>query len=125
MYLNGYGSHTTALSTALFNDGAACGECYKIMCDTSSGSKYCISGASVTVTATNFCPPNYALASNDGGWCNPPRVHFDMAQPAWQKIGVYKGGIVPVIYQRYHPSITFFSLLHIDMHTTCHRINSI
>ena len=35
-----------------------------------------------------------------GGWCNPPRPHFDMAQPAWEKIGVYRGGIIPVIYQR-------------------------
>jgi hypothetical protein len=53
----------------------------------------------VTVTATNFCPPNYALPSDNGGWCNPPRPHFDMAQPAWEKIGVYSGGIIPVIYQ--------------------------
>jgi Lytic transglycolase len=110
MYLNGYGSDTTALSTALFNDGVACGECYKIMCDSSSGNKYCIQGQSVTVTATNFCPPNYELSSNNGGWCNPPRVHFDMAQLAWQKIGVYQGGIIPVKYQRYHSSVTFFSI---------------
>jgi hypothetical protein len=54
----------------------------------------------VTVTATNLCPPNYALPSNNGGWCNPPRAHFDMAQPAWVKIGVYEGGIIPVLYQR-------------------------
>jgi hypothetical protein len=33
-------------------------------------------------------------------WRNLPRQHFDMAQPAWEKIGVYKGGIIPVMYQR-------------------------
>lgn len=110
LYYNGYGSHTTALSTTLFNDGAACGECYKIMCDTSTGNQYCISGASVIVTATNFCPPNYALSNKDGGWCNQPNQHFDMSQPAWETIGVRQGGIVPVLYQRSLP--IFLSLLH-------------
>ncbi|KAJ6838231.1 expansin-A11-like [Iris pallida] len=100
LYSTGYGTRTAALSTALFNDGAACGQCYKIICDTSSNSKYCIRGKSITITATNFCPPNYALPNDNGGWCNPPRQHFDMAQPAWEKIGIYRGGIIPVMYQR-------------------------
>ena len=55
----------------------------------------------MTITATNLCPPNYALPNDNGGWCNPPRQHFAMAEPAWLKIGIYRGGIVPVIYQRY------------------------
>ncbi|CAA2961036.1 Hypothetical predicted protein [Olea europaea subsp. europaea] len=100
LYSTGYGTRTAALSTALFNDGAACGQCYKIICDFKSDSRWCKRGMSVTVTATNFCPPNNALPSDNGGWCNPPRQHFDMAQPAWEKIGVYRGGIVPVLYQR-------------------------
>ena len=54
---------------------------------------------SVTVTATNFCSPNWKLP--DGGWCNAVRPHFDMAQPAWEKIGVFSGGIIPVIYKRH------------------------
>ncbi|KAL6524858.1 Expansin-A11 [Orobanche minor] len=99
LYSAGYGTRTAALSTALFNSGAACGQCYKVICDHKS-SRWCKRGVSVTVTATNFCPPNYALPSDNGGWCNPPRQHFDMAQPAWEKIGIYSGGIVPVIYQR-------------------------
>ncbi|XP_044346029.1 expansin-A23-like [Triticum aestivum] len=57
-------------------------------------------GMTVTVTATNFCPPNDALRNDNRGWCNPPRPHFDMAQPAWEKISVYRGGIIPVMYQR-------------------------
>ncbi|KAH0920524.1 hypothetical protein HID58_028184 [Brassica napus] len=71
LYNDGYKNNTAALSTALFNDGKSCGGCYQMV--------------------YYFCPPNYALPNDDGGWwCNPPRPHFDMAQPAFETIAIYR-----------------------------------
>jgi len=102
LYATGYGTNTAALSAAMFNDGAACGECYQVECQCSNPSncQSCKQGVTVTVTATNLCPPDYSKPSNDGGWCNPPRKHLDMAQPAWERIGVYRAGIISMRFQR-------------------------
>ncbi|XP_057531185.1 expansin-A12 [Amaranthus tricolor] len=92
----GFGVHTTALSGVLFRNGQACGACYQVMCDYKADPQWCLRRRRVTVTATNFCPPN-----NQGGWCDSPRQHFDMAMPSFLRIArPGNEGIIPVLFQR-------------------------
>nr|GLL22663.1 expansin-A12 [Ipomoea trifida] len=96
-YHAGFGAHTTALSSALFRNGEACGACYQVRCNYRVAPKWCLpTRAFVTVTATNFCPPN-----GNGGWCDSPRHHFDMSLPAFLRIARQANeGVVPVLYRR-------------------------
>ncbi|KAK1322435.1 Expansin-A13 [Acorus calamus] len=102
---SGYGMATAALSEALFERGAACGGCFQIRCV--EDVRWCIPGTTVSVTATNFCPPNYGLSvggdgggGGGGGYCNPPNQHFVMPIAAFEKIALWKAGNMPVQFRR-------------------------
>jgi hypothetical protein len=95
---------TVGLSTALFERGAACGGCYEVKCV--EDLKYCLPGTSIVVTATNFCAPNYGLPADAGGHCNPPNHHFLLPIQSFEKIALWKAGIMPIQYRRYVPLLS-------------------
>uniref|UniRef100_J3MAL4 Expansin n=1 Tax=Oryza brachyantha TaxID=4533 RepID=J3MAL4_ORYBR len=93
-----FSTNTAALSTPLFVTGNGCGQCYELRC---VKSPWCNPGSpSVVLTGTNLCPPNWDLPNDNGGWCTPPRHHFDMAPPSFLKLAQRVAGIVPVQYRR-------------------------
>ena len=99
LFKQGCGLETTALSTALFNNGLTRGACFEIKCY--NDPQWCYPNAgTIKVTATNFCPPNYSKP--DGNWCNtnPPLKHFNLSIPVFTKLAQYKAGIIPVKYRR-------------------------
>ncbi|XP_071726722.1 expansin-A7-like [Rutidosis leptorrhynchoides] len=89
-------STMATLTSAIYNNGFACDQCFQIRC---VQSPWCSKNIA-TITATNLCPPNWSQNSNNGGWCNPPRNLFDMAKPAFEQIAQWKAGIVLVMYRR-------------------------
>ncbi|KAG0498840.1 hypothetical protein HPP92_003130 [Vanilla planifolia] len=94
----GYGQATVGLSPVLFQKGQACGACYEVRCVQEL--RYCIPGTSIELTATNFCAPNFGLPSDAGGLCNPPNAHFVMPIAAFEKIAIWKAGVLPIQYRR-------------------------
>ncbi|KAG0581916.1 hypothetical protein M758_3G020000 [Ceratodon purpureus] len=99
-YALGYGAMTAALSSPLYKGGAACGACFELKCirirESRSAKNWCWSySRSITITATNLCPPG-----STGGWCNPPKHHFDLSYPAYATLARREGGVAPVNYRR-------------------------
>ncbi|KAL6128040.1 hypothetical protein ACLB2K_071398 [Fragaria x ananassa] len=95
LWAQGYGLETTALSSALFNNGQTCGACFEIMC--AHDSKWCWPRSVIKVTATNFCPSS----TGPQAWCNPPLKHFDLSMPMFLKIAkAPQAGIVPIRFRK-------------------------
>ncbi|XP_010923649.1 expansin-A8-like [Elaeis guineensis] len=98
LFKQGYGLETAALSTVLFNNGLTCGACYELRCY--HDPNWCFP-RTITITATNFCPPNPTKPNDNGGWCNPPRKHFDLSMPMFgDLVKDYHAGIIPIQFQR-------------------------
>lgn len=87
----------------LFDRGSSCGACFEVRCAAADHdhTQWCLQGnPSILLTATDFCPPNYALPADDGGWCNFPRAHFHMPRSAFILIARLKPQILPISYRR-------------------------
>ncbi|GAB4838683.1 Expansin-A20 [Ancistrocladus abbreviatus] len=94
-----YGKYSAGLSTLLFNKGNTCGGCFELRCV--DHILWCLPGSpSIVVTATDFCPPNYGLPVDYGGWCNFPQEHFEMSEVAFFEIAERRADKIPVQYRR-------------------------
>ncbi|KAK2640594.1 hypothetical protein Ddye_028389 [Dipteronia dyeriana] len=55
---------------------------------------------SLLVGNAYFCPPNYGLLADYGGWCNFPKQHFEISKVAFAEIVEKKADIIPIQYRR-------------------------
>nr|GMD53008.1 Expansin-A1 like [Ipomoea batatas]GMD57552.1 Expansin-A1 like [Ipomoea batatas]GMD57739.1 Expansin-A1 like [Ipomoea batatas] len=79
LYSTGYGTNIAALSTALFNNGLACGSCYELMvpCRKKGGIRFTINGH------TYF---NLVLVTNVGGSGDVHSVAIKGSKTGWQQM---------------------------------------
>ncbi|XP_041997924.1 expansin-A16-like [Salvia splendens] len=90
-----YGKYTTGLSGMLFDRGSSCGACFEVR-----SAQLPQATPPILVTATDFCPPNYALPADHGGWCNFPRAHFHLPEATFSLISHLKPQLLPIHYRR-------------------------
>ncbi|BBN05034.1 expansin [Marchantia polymorpha subsp. ruderalis] len=96
----GYGLHTSALSSSLFNSGLTCGACFKVRCKAASSMRCHATAGSITVTATDLYSENLATLIEDERRSNPSQPQFDLAVSAFQMLARPMVGLIPIEYQR-------------------------
>ena len=99
LHRTSYGKYSAGLSSMLFSRGSTCGGSFEVRCV--DHILWCLNGSpSIILTATDFCPPNYGLPADYGGWCNFPRAHFELSLAAFAEIAETRADIVPIQYRR-------------------------
>lgn len=99
LHKTSYGKYSAGLSGMLFNRGSSCGACFEVRCV--DNMQWCLHGSpSIVLTATDFCPPNYGLPADYGGWCNFPRAHFQMPDAAFSLIAHQEADFLPIQCRR-------------------------
>lgn len=78
----------TAVSRALWRDGAACGECYRLTCTGAN----CMGSGSVIVKVTDLCPE-----AGNAPWCTDGNSHFDVNLKAFRQLADPRVGHVRVV----------------------------
>ncbi|GBG70289.1 hypothetical protein CBR_g6416 [Chara braunii] len=99
-----FAENYVAVSTALWNSGAACGTCLEVRCKGPSSA--CIAGATIKVTVTDFCPNTYPNLAH----CGTDKHHLDLGENVFPKIAARSVGVIDLEYRRVPcvqaPSIT-------------------
>lgn len=99
LHKTSYGKYSVGLSEMLFNRGSTCGACFEVRCVDQV--LWCLQGTPpIVLTATDFCPPNYGLPADKGGWCNFPKAHFQIPEASFSLIAHLKAEIIQIQYRR-------------------------
>lgn len=92
-----YGKYSVGLSEMLFDRGSTCGACFEVKCV----DQWCLQGGPpIALTAADYCPPNYGLPADKGGWCNFPRAHFQIPASSFSLIAHLKAEVIQIQYRR-------------------------
>ncbi|XWS58479.1 hypothetical protein CRYUN_Cryun08bG0037600 [Craigia yunnanensis] len=84
LYSQGYGTSTTALSTALFNKGLTCGVCFEIKCVADNMWVACKKSGGIRFSINGHSYFNLVLITNVGGAGDAVSVSIKGSRTGWQ-----------------------------------------